>query len=62
AMVPPSAAAIEAFAERLKRRGLTATVRRPRGDDVAAACGQLRAFGRDPRGRAPKKPPKVSAR
>jgi len=49
-MVPPAPAAIDAFAERLRSRGLTATVRRPRGDDVAAACGQLRAFGRDPRG------------
>ena len=62
AMAPPSAAAIDAFAERLKRRGLTATVRRPRGDDVAAACGQLRAFGREPRGRTPKKPARLSAR
>ncbi len=49
-MVPPAAATIDAFADRLRSRGLTATVRRPRGDDVAAACGQLRAFGRDPRG------------
>ena len=50
AMVPPPPEAVDAFAERLKRRGLTATVRRPRGDDVAAACGQLRAFGREARG------------
>jgi len=49
--VPPAAEAVAAFATRLQRKGLTATVRRPRGDDVAAACGQLRAFGRDPRGR-----------
>jgi 23S rRNA (adenine2503-C2)-methyltransferase len=50
AMVPPPPEAVEAFAGRLTRRGLVATVRRPRGDDVAAACGQLRAFGRDARG------------
>jgi 23S rRNA (adenine2503-C2)-methyltransferase len=49
-MVPPDDACIEAFKERLRQRGLIATVRRRRGDDVAAACGQLRAFGRDPRG------------
>jgi 23S rRNA (adenine2503-C2)-methyltransferase len=50
AMVPPSEATIAEFQQRLLARGLTATVRRRRGDDVAAACGQLRAFGRDPRG------------
>lgn len=37
-----SAAAAAAFAERLERRGLTATVRRRLGSDVNAACGQLR--------------------
>jgi 23S rRNA (adenine2503-C2)-methyltransferase len=52
-MVPPSDRRIAAFQERLQRRGLIATVRRRRGDDVAAACGQLRAFGRDPRGFRP---------
>jgi 23S rRNA (adenine2503-C2)-methyltransferase len=49
-MVPPPAERVTAFVERLRERGLVATVRRRRGDDVAAACGQLRAFGRDPRG------------
>src|SRR5829696_1543242 len=49
-MVPPSDERIEAFKERLRERGWIATVRRRRGDDVSAACGQLRAFGRDPRG------------
>ncbi|HEY3571693.1 MAG TPA: 23S rRNA (adenine(2503)-C(2))-methyltransferase RlmN [Thermoanaerobaculia bacterium] len=49
-MVPPDDAAVEAFKERLRQRGWIATVRRRRGDDVSAACGQLRAFGRDPRG------------
>jgi len=56
-MVPPDDATIEAFKERLRQRGWIATVRRRRGDDVSAACGQLRAFGRDPRGvRARTKP------
>jgi 23S rRNA (adenine2503-C2)-methyltransferase len=49
-MVPPAAAQVEAFQQRLIQRGMTVTVRRRRGDDVSAACGQLRAFGRDPRG------------
>ena len=49
-MVPPDDARIDAFQARLDRRGMVATVRRRRGDDVSAACGQLRAFGRDPRG------------
>jgi 23S rRNA (adenine2503-C2)-methyltransferase len=50
AMVPPATETVEIFKERLRRKGLIATVRRRRGDDVSAACGQLRAFGRDPRG------------
>jgi len=50
AMVPPAEAQVEAFRRRLIQRGMTVTVRRRRGDDVGAACGQLRAFGRDPRG------------
>jgi 23S rRNA (adenine2503-C2)-methyltransferase len=50
AMVPPAEAQVEAFRRRLIQRGMTVTVRRRRGDDVSAACGQLRAFGRDPRG------------
>src|SRR3954449_3010605 len=49
-MVPPDDARIEAFKERLRQRGWIATIRRRRGDDVAAACGQLRAFGREARG------------
>ncbi|HBL30935.1 MAG TPA: 23S rRNA (adenine(2503)-C(2))-methyltransferase RlmN [Acidobacteria bacterium] len=49
-MVPPDDARIDAFQARLRAKGLIATVRRRRGDDVSAACGQLRAFGRDPRG------------
>jgi 23S rRNA (adenine2503-C2)-methyltransferase len=45
----PDDAAITAFQETLIARNLTATVRRTRGDDVGAACGQLRAFARPPR-------------
>ena len=37
-----SAPAAAAFAARLERLGITATVRRRLGDDVNAACGQLR--------------------
>ena len=50
-MVPPDDERIEAFKERLRRHGWIATVRLRRGDDISAACGQLRAFGREPRGR-----------
>jgi len=32
---------IEQFWQTLKAAGLIATIRRPRGDDIAAACGQL---------------------
>ena len=35
------AAAIAAFRDRLQSLGVTATVRRPRGEDIDAACGQL---------------------
>ena len=37
---------VEAFRARLARRGLTAVVRRSRGRDVAAACGQLATTSR----------------
>ena len=48
-LAPPPWARVIAFREALERQGVSATVRRPRGEDVAAACGQLRAFGRPPR-------------
>jgi 23S rRNA (adenine2503-C2)-methyltransferase len=35
------APAIQRFKEELLERGLIATVRRTRGDDIDAACGQL---------------------
>jgi 23S rRNA (adenine2503-C2)-methyltransferase len=50
AMVPPAEARVEAFRARLVDRGMTVTLRRRRGDEVSAACGQLRAFARAPRG------------
>jgi 23S rRNA (adenine2503-C2)-methyltransferase len=40
APTPPS---IRDFADRLRAHGVTATVRRNRGTDIAAACGQLRS-------------------
>lgn len=49
-MVPPDDRQVDRFQQRLLEQGMTTTVRRRRGGDVAAACGQLRAFGRDPRG------------
>ncbi len=36
-----SAATIEHFQNRLRQRGIVATTRRTRGDDIDAACGQL---------------------
>jgi 23S rRNA (adenine2503-C2)-methyltransferase len=39
--------AIDAFWQTLRDSGLIATVRRPRGDDIAAACGQLAGRVRD---------------
>jgi 23S rRNA (adenine2503-C2)-methyltransferase len=42
-----SPAAIEAFWQTLRNSGLIATIRRPRGDDIAAACGQLAGRVRD---------------
>jgi len=49
-MRPSAVERVEGFQRRLESRGATVTVRRQRGHDVAAACGQLRAFAREPRG------------
>ncbi len=38
----PEEAAIRAFAERLERRGVNVNIRRSRGAELQAACGQLR--------------------
>ena len=45
----PSDEAMAAFADRLACRGVNVHVRRPRGSDVAAACGQLRRSADRPR-------------
>ncbi|HEX2225675.1 MAG TPA: 23S rRNA (adenine(2503)-C(2))-methyltransferase RlmN [Candidatus Binatia bacterium] len=37
----PSEESISAFQQELQERGVQVNVRRPRGDDIAAACGQL---------------------
>jgi 23S rRNA (adenine2503-C2)-methyltransferase len=39
----PPAPSIRAFADHLRHHGVTATVRRNRGTDIDAACGQLRS-------------------
>jgi 23S rRNA (adenine2503-C2)-methyltransferase len=39
---PPSGEAIRAFREALRAGGISNSVRAERGDDIAAACGQLR--------------------
>ncbi len=63
-MRPPEASRVSAFRQRLNAKGMTATVRKRRGDDVSAACGQLRAPDRRPKGRTsgsafgPTSPPK----
>ncbi len=38
----PEPPRVERFADQLRRRGVVVNLRRQRGDDVAAACGQLR--------------------
>jgi 23S rRNA (adenine2503-C2)-methyltransferase len=42
-LTPSTPARIRAFADRLKNQGVEAVVRRSRGLDISAACGQLRA-------------------
>ncbi|MFZ5829379.1 MAG: 23S rRNA (adenine(2503)-C(2))-methyltransferase RlmN [Planctomycetota bacterium] len=42
ALATPSAATVEEFARILERGGLTVEVRRRKGDEIDAACGQLR--------------------
>ena len=39
---PPSGETIRAFRETVRRAGVSNSVRAERGDDIAAACGQLR--------------------
>jgi 23S rRNA (adenine2503-C2)-methyltransferase len=40
---PSARIPLEAFAKRLQERGVTASIRRNRGTDIDAACGQLRS-------------------
>jgi 23S rRNA (adenine2503-C2)-methyltransferase len=58
----PSDSVVDAFRDELDRHGLTATVRRQRGHEVGAACGQLRAFAREPRGRTRRTPARAVLR
>ncbi len=44
----PEPAAIDAFQNEVKRQGLPAYLRAPRGDDIDAACGQLAARTGEP--------------
>jgi len=44
----PTPVAVKAFAERLCKKGVNANIRRPRGLDIAAACGQLRRDSQTP--------------
>ena len=39
---PTSAGQIRAFAEAIRKHGIEVAIRRSRGKDIAAACGQLR--------------------
>jgi len=41
-LTPTTGARIRVFADRLRNQGVEATVRRSRGLDIDAACGQLR--------------------
>ncbi len=47
----PAETAIDAFVRSLAAAGLTVTVRRSKGPDAAAACGQLKGRTEDPRRR-----------
>ena len=40
-LLRPDDAAVEGFAEALRRKGINTTVRKSRGLDIDAACGQL---------------------
>lgn len=44
---PPSAAACEAFCDEINAHHVTALLRRRKGDDISAACGQLRSYHTD---------------
>lgn len=50
-LTPTGPARIRAFADRLRSRGIEAVVRRSRGLDISAACGQLRVEHAEEKGR-----------
>jgi 23S rRNA (adenine2503-C2)-methyltransferase len=52
-LTPTTAARIRAFADRLRNQGVEAAVRRSRGLDINAACGQLRVEMEKKRRREP---------
>ena len=52
----PSQAAVQAFAQRLRRKGVNVQVRRSRGLDAQAACGQLRRRSEPQRAQSPQSP------
>ena len=58
--VPPSDDVTRDFASVLRRRGVMATVRRPRGTEIDAACGQLAARHLPSRGGPAAAPPPPS--
>ena len=51
---------IEAFAARLKKAGLAAPIRKTRGDDILAACGQLKSESEKKRASERRKEAKAS--
>lgn len=50
AMRAPEWHCVKAFQEELLAAGTKCSIRRPKGDDISAACGQLRAVEREARG------------
>jgi 23S rRNA (adenine2503-C2)-methyltransferase len=53
ALAAPSGERVQAFQEALTRAGVPAFLRRPRGRDIFAACGQLKATEEEVFGRRP---------
>lgn len=60
ALGPPKNDRVLRFQQALTHRGLLCFVRRRRGDDVAAACGQLALDGEGPNASFSRRQPKVS--
>ena len=51
-LLPPSPSNVDAFQRRLCTLQLSTFVRKQRGDDIAAACGQLALLGKKPKPRS----------